>query len=71
MWEDKGTLFSVKNNPYRVYYNIDTFSGQSGAPVYSENNIIRAIHSGYSSHGNRGTLINESKYNNLVKWKYD
>lgn len=69
MWEGKGPLFSVNNNPYRVYYNIDTIGGQSGAPVYTENNIIRAVHSGYNSHGNRGTLINEAKYKNLVKWK--
>jgi glutamyl endopeptidase len=55
-----------------ITYNIDTFGGQSGAPVWVYQNGQRycvGIHTNGSNGGNSATRINNSVYNNLLNWK--
>lgn len=59
----------------KVYYDIDTFGGQSGSAVYRIANGQRhafAIHAygvGGGSNHNSGTRIVKAVYDNLVAWK--
>lgn len=54
--------------PSRLYYNIDTSGGQSGAPILSENNVAYGIHTYSSSNINFGTRMTENMiyYFNLL-----
>lgn len=55
-----------------ITYDIDTFGGQSGAPVWVLQNGNRygvGIHTNGSSSGNSATRIDQSVYNNLLNWK--
>ncbi|TDH19954.1 serine protease [Segetibacter sp. 3557_3] len=52
-----------------IVYEIDTVGGQSGSPVYDENNVVVGIHTNGASSGNSATRINQSVFNNLNKWR--
>ncbi|MCW4464800.1 serine protease [Glutamicibacter sp. MNS18] len=55
----------------KVYYDIDTFGGQSGSAVYVLNNGARyavAVHA-YGGSVNSGTRINAEVLNNIVQWR--
>jgi len=74
MWGMGGTVKQLATR--RIYYNNDTYGGQSGSPVYItyQNQCCYgiAIHA-YgvgSSSWNSGTRIVTAVYNNLVTWKY-
>lgn len=78
-----GTMWTMQDNPgirqvqtRRLFYAIDTYPGQSGAPVYHNysttcNPCSVAIHTyGVDSSGyNSGTRITQSVFNNLKSWK--
>lgn len=55
----------------KVYYDVDTFGGQSGSAVYRISNGSRyamGIHA-YGGSMNSATRITSGVYNNLVAWK--
>lgn len=69
-WFDARRVASV--NPQKVYYDIDTAGGQSGAPVWrivSGARMAIAIHAYGGATTNSGTRINAAVYANLVAWK--
>lgn len=56
----------------KVFYDIDTFGGQSGSAVYRFWNGGRygfAIHAYGGARVNSGTRINEAVFNNIKMWK--
>lgn len=69
-WYDARKIASV--NSQKVYYDIDTAGGQSGAAVYRMINGARigiAIHAYGGATTNSGTRIITAVYNNMVAWK--
>ena len=69
-WYDARKIASV--NSRKVYYDIDTFGGQSGSAVYRIVNGARygiAIHAYGGATTNSGTRIVTAVYNNMVAWK--
>lgn len=68
-WYDARKIANV--NARKVYYEIDTFGGQSGSAVYRIINGQRyaiAIHA-YGGSSNSGTRIATPVFNNMVAWK--
>lgn len=55
LWKDKSAITGATDK--RVYYNTDTFRGQSGAPVLDDKASIYAIHTNGNSQHNWGTLL--------------
>lgn len=59
----------------RLYYQNDTYGGQSGSPVYEPNNSScggpcgLAVHAYGGSTYNSGTRITQAVYNNFNTWK--
>jgi V8-like Glu-specific endopeptidase len=69
-WYDARKVDSV--GPRKVYYDIDTFGGQSGSAVYRIINGGRygvAIHAYGGATTNSGTRITAPVFNNMVAWK--
>ncbi len=69
-WYDFHKIDSV--NSRKVFYDIDTYGGQSGAPVYRIINGNRygiAIHAYGGATTNSGTRIVTPVFNNMVSWK--
>jgi len=69
-WYDAHRIASV--NSRKVYYDIDTYGGQSGAAVYRIKNGGRyafAIHAYGGGSTNSGTRIVTPVYNNMINWK--
>ena len=58
--------------PRKVYYDVDTYGGQSGSAVYrivdGQRSAI-AVHAYGGGTANSGTRITSGVYNNLVAWK--
>ena len=58
--------------PQKVYYDVDTAGGQSGAAVYridnEGNRLAFAIHAYGGSVNNSGTRITTPVYQNLQNW---
>jgi glutamyl endopeptidase len=70
LWYDSHKIASV--NSLKVYYDIDTYGGQSGSAVYRIINGGRygiAIHAYGGATTNSGTRIVTPVYNNMVAWK--
>ena len=56
----------------KVYYDVDTFGGQSGSAVYRIVNGQRyavAVHAYGGATSNSGTRITTPVFNNLVAWR--
>jgi glutamyl endopeptidase len=73
-WYDWHQIASV--DPRKVYYDIDTYGGQSGSAVYriiyADNQAKRygiAIHAYGGATTNSGTRIVTPVFNNMVAWK--
>ncbi|MGH9880490.1 MAG: trypsin-like serine peptidase [Pyrinomonadaceae bacterium] len=69
-WYDARRIDSV--NTRKVYYDIDSFGGQSGSAVYriiGGGRYAVAIHAYGGATTNSGTRINTAVYNNMVLWK--
>jgi len=69
-WYDAHKVESV--GPQKVYYDIDTFGGQSGSAAYRIINGGRygvAIHAYGGATTNSGTRIIQAVFNNMVNWK--
>lgn len=70
MWYDAHQIANV--NSRKVYYDIDTYGGQSGSAVFRIKNGGRygiAIHCYGGTTTNSGTRIVRDVYNNMVAWK--
>ncbi len=63
----------VKPTDTKLFYDIDTFGGQSGAPIWldlgDQGRVAIGIHTTGSSMGNSGTRINSDVFSNLRSWK--
>jgi len=61
---------SVSNT--RLFYDIDTFGGQSGSPIWEdtqENGVVAiGIHTTGGITSNSGTRINDDVIDNLISW---
>jgi glutamyl endopeptidase len=69
-WYDARRIDSV--GPRKVFYDIDTFGGQSGSSVYrivGGNRYAVAVHAYGGATTNSGTRIVTPVYNNMVAWK--
>jgi glutamyl endopeptidase len=69
-WYDAHRIASV--NSRKVYYDIDTFGGQSGSAVYrivDGGRFAFAIHAYGGATTNSGTRIIKAVYDNMVAWK--
>lgn len=69
-WYDARRIAAVNNR--KVYYDIDTFGGQSGSAVYRIINGGRygiAIHAYGGATTNSGTRITKPVFDNMVAWK--
>jgi len=72
MWTAEGEITSTLT--YRLKHDVDTFSGQSGAPMYTTNGIVWGIHAKGTIpilliFKNSGTRITEALYN-MMQDKY-
>jgi glutamyl endopeptidase len=70
MWYDARTIAST--NPSKVYYDIDTAGGQSGAAVYlieDGQRIAVAVHAYGGAVTNSGTRVSAPVFKNLSAWK--
>lgn len=73
LWKMNGNIKAVTSN--KVFYDIDTYAGQSGAPVYwndsSKGYCVAAIHTGGSEEGgwNGATKITKSLYDIMMKFR--
>lgn len=82
MWTMNGSILGTSQNIYHLFYQIDTYGGQSGSAVYHNysdncNPCSVAIHTlgltslepPYGSTHNSGVRITQSVFNNLFTWK--
>lgn len=68
MWYCNGNI--INSLPAKLEYNADTWSGNSGGPVYNSSCQVLAIHTyGVGSSKNGGTRITEWLYNFLVQFQ--
>jgi V8-like Glu-specific endopeptidase len=70
LWYDSKAIAAV--NPSKVYYDIDTAGGQSGAAVYivkDGQRIAVAVHAYGGPTTNSGTRISAPVFANLTNWK--
>lgn len=69
-WYGSNKVTSV--SPRKVFYAIDTYGGQSGAPVWRNiggKRFACAVHAYGGATANSGTRINSAVYANLQSWK--
>jgi glutamyl endopeptidase len=62
----------VRVSSRRISYDIDTYGGQSGSPVWLQINNQRVavgVHTNGSSTANSGTLINHELFECMKRWK--
>jgi glutamyl endopeptidase len=70
MWYHARTITSV--SPTRLYYDIDTYGGQSGSPVWLQlptGRLAVGIHTNGGTTFNSGTRITQAIFDNMVLWK--
>jgi V8-like Glu-specific endopeptidase len=76
LWHDSHAVASV--SPTKVYYDIDTAGGQSGAAVYvipdkdtpdADKRIAVAVHAYGGAATNSGTRITQPVFANFTNWK--
>ncbi|HVR37913.1 MAG TPA: trypsin-like peptidase domain-containing protein [Thermoanaerobaculia bacterium] len=61
-----------QTNPTRLFYDIDTFGGQSGSPIFlnvSGRRVAVGIHTTGGSRSNSGTRITADVFNNMNTWR--
>lgn len=65
-WQMRGriTLVTARN----LYYLIDTAEGQSGAPIYNENNTVIGIHTTGGTISNYGTRLTNAMVQVMRTW---
>ncbi|GGA87546.1 trypsin-like serine peptidase [Staphylococcus muscae] len=68
-YSGKGTLLSFTND--NLFYDVDTYNGESGSPILNDKNLIIGIHTNGFSNYNYGTRINKEKLALIKKWSAD
>jgi glutamyl endopeptidase len=62
-----------KTTPQKLFYEIDTFGGQSGSPIWltleGDRRIAIGVHTTGSASSNSGTRITREVFENLSKWR--
>lgn len=53
---------------HRLYYLIDTYGGQSGAPIFKDNNIVVGIHTKGNALTNSGKKIDTALFNHMQRF---
>ena len=69
-WFDARQVADVDGR--QVFYEIDTYEGQSGAPVYraiGQQRFAFGVHTYGGTKSNSGTRITPEVFNNMVAWK--
>lgn len=70
LWQDRHKIAVV--SPRRVFYDMDTYGGQSGSPVYR---VVDGKHYAFAIHNyghllvNSGTRIGTPVFKNMFNWK--
>jgi glutamyl endopeptidase len=76
MWKMSGAITNANNN--RIWYNMDTYGGQSGSPLFR---VVGSKYYGYGIHtyaaglspypnsGNSATRITQTVFNTFAAWK--
>ena len=70
MWQMSGSIFDM--NEYKIHYTIDTTGGQSGSPVYLEDDYLSvAIHTNgaYDKISNKGTRITKGIFDFIESFR--
>lgn len=70
LWGHTRVLEQVQ--PRMLVYDISTFGGQSGCPVYfkdGDRRYVVGIHNYGDVSGNSGTRVTDQVFDNIVKWK--
>lgn len=75
LWTMSGAISNV--NTYRLWYQMDTYGGQSGSPLYQIYNSVCCYGVGVHTYGtsvspyfgNSATRITQSAFNNYNTWK--
>ena len=70
MWQMNGSIFDM--NEYKIQYTIDTTGGQSGSPVYLEDDFLSvAIHTNgaYDKISNKGTRITKGIFDFMESFR--
>lgn len=69
-WYTKGEMKKELLNERKIYYMLDTYGGNSGGPVWLDDELYRVIciHA-YGRCPNSGTRINNEVFTNLLTWK--
>lgn len=67
-WHMKGKIDRLSER--KIYYMLDTYGGNSGSPVWLDDQIYQSIciHA-YGGCSNSGTRINSEAFANLMKWR--
>lgn len=65
MYTDSGVIDGLDDSGTMFYYSMDTSTGQSGAPLYTDSQIVYGIHV-LGGSNNQATKISNSLYNYLV-----
>ncbi|MEB8086542.1 trypsin-like peptidase domain-containing protein [Staphylococcus pseudoxylosus] len=66
LYKGNGLLKKITN--FNVYYDIDTYGGQSGSPVWNRDKKIIGVHAYGSSPLNFATKINDTNLKLIKKW---
>jgi glutamyl endopeptidase len=69
-WYDHHKIASV--NSRKIYYDIDTFGGQSGSALYriiNGNRFAMGVHAYGGATTNSATRIVQAVFNNMIAWK--
>jgi len=65
----------MSSTPTRLMYDIDTFGGQSGSPIWQDTQegglVAIGVHTTGGLSSNSGTRINESVLDNFIQWIKD
>ncbi len=65
-WEMSGKI--TLSTSHRLYYLIDTYDGQSGAPIFKDNNIVVGIHTKGNALTNSGKKIDTALFNHMQRF---
>ncbi|PNZ84462.1 serine peptidase, S1 family [Staphylococcus microti] len=65
----KGTLLDF--NKDNLFYNVDTYNGESGSPILNAQNEIIGVHTNGPGGYNYGTRINNDKLALIKQWSID
>ncbi|MCS4486121.1 trypsin-like serine peptidase [Staphylococcus americanisciuri] len=69
LYSGKGRL--LKTTQHNLYYDVDTFNGESGSPILNDQNLIIGVHTAGSAgpdEYNLGTRINKEKLALIKQW---